>query len=149
MHLADRRGGERLLVELEEQPLDRLAELLLDHALDLRERERPHVVLEAAQLGDDVRRDDVGARREQLAELDERRPELVEHLAQVAAARRRRPPTAASADLRPSNTYPKPCRTATCAISPRRPMLRCFGRVATPKVLHEDWTDFHPAKGSA
>ena len=37
---------------------------------------------------------DVGPRREQLAELDERRPELVEHLAQPAAAvgdRLRRP----------------------------------------------------------
>ena len=79
------------LVELEEEPLDRLAELLADHALDVGERERAHVVLEAAQLGDDVRRDDVGPRREQLAELDERRPELVEHLAQVAPARRRRP----------------------------------------------------------
>ena len=47
-----------------------------------------HVVLEAAQLGDDVGRDDVRARREQLPELDERRPELVEHLAQVSPADR-------------------------------------------------------------
>ena len=44
----------------------------------------------AAQLGDDVRRDDVGPRREQLPELDERRAELVEQLAQVLAARRAR-----------------------------------------------------------
>jgi len=98
MHLPDRRGSERLRIEVGEQPLDRLTELLLDRLLDLRVRERPHVVLQAAQLGDDVRRHDVGARREQLAELDERRPELVEHLAQVPAARRpldsgiRRPP---------------------------------------------------------
>ena len=28
MHLADRGGGDRLLDELDEQPLDRLAELL-------------------------------------------------------------------------------------------------------------------------
>ena len=76
------------LVELEEQPLDRLAELLRDRPLDVRERERAHVVLQAAQLGDDVRRHDVGPRREQLPELDERRAELVEHLAQVPAARR-------------------------------------------------------------
>ena len=32
---------------------------------------------------------DVGTRREQLAELDERRPELVEHLAQVLSSLRR------------------------------------------------------------
>ena len=47
----------------------------------------------ACELGDDVRRDDVGPRREQLAELDERRAELVEHLAQVLAALRRRCPS--------------------------------------------------------
>ena len=88
MHLPDRRCRDRLRVELGEQPLDRLAELLLDRPLDVRVRERPHVVLQAAQLGDDVRRHDVRPRREQLAELDERRAELVEHLAQVPAARR-------------------------------------------------------------
>ena len=65
-------------------------EVFADHALDVRVRERPDVVLEAAQLGDDVRRDDVGPRREQLAELDEGRAELVEHLAQVLAALGRR-----------------------------------------------------------
>ena len=83
VHLADRRGGQRLAVELEEEALDREAEVFEDDALDLLVWERPHVVLEAAELGDDVRRQDVRAHREQLAELDERRPELVEHLAQV------------------------------------------------------------------
>ena len=72
----------------EEQPLDRLPELLANRALDVLERERPHVVLERAELADDVRRNDVGPGREQLAELDERRAELVEQLAQVMAARR-------------------------------------------------------------
>ena len=87
VHLADRRGGERLLVELEEEPLDRLAELLLHDALDVGVREGTDVVLEPAQLDDDVRRHGVGPRREQLAELDEGRAELVQHLAQVLAAR--------------------------------------------------------------
>ena len=64
------------------------SELLADHALDVRVRERLDVVLEAAELGDDVGRHDVRPGREQLPELDERRPELVEHLAQVAAAQR-------------------------------------------------------------
>ena len=86
MHLADRRGGDRRRVEVEERALERQAELALDDLLDLLERERPDVVLQPAQLGDDVRRHDVGPRREQLAELHERRPELVEHLAQVGAA---------------------------------------------------------------
>ena len=83
VHLADRRRRDRRLAELEERLLERQSQLLLDHLAHLRERERRHVVLEAAELGDDVRGDDIRPRREQLAELDERRTELVEHLAQV------------------------------------------------------------------
>ena len=85
VHLADRRRRDRRLVEAEEGLLERKTEVGLDDGPRLRERERADVVLQAAQLGDDVRRDDVGPRREQLAELDERRPELVEHLAEAAA----------------------------------------------------------------
>ena len=88
MHLADRRRRERRLVELGEQPLDRLAEILPHRPLDVGERERSNVVLQAAELGDDVGRHDVRPRREQLAELHERRAELVEHVAQMAPARR-------------------------------------------------------------
>ena len=88
VHLADRRGCDRRLAELDERLLERQAELALDDLAHLRERERAHVVLEPAQLGDDVRRDDVGPGREQLAELDERRAELVEHLPQVPPALR-------------------------------------------------------------
>ncbi len=86
MHLADRGGRDRLLVEVDERLLERQAELFLDHDTNLCEGEWAHIVLEAAQLGDDVRRDDVGPRGEQLAELDEGRPELVEHLSEMAAA---------------------------------------------------------------
>ena len=86
MDLADRRGGDRRLLELGEELGDRELEILLDHALDVLVRERADVVLECLQLEQDVRRNDVGARREELAELDERRAELVEQLAQVLAA---------------------------------------------------------------
>ena len=86
MHLADRRRRDGLLLEVEERPLDRQAELRLDDPLDVLDRERRHLVLELPELGDHVRRDEVGTRREQLPELDERRPELVEHLAQPPAA---------------------------------------------------------------
>ena len=89
VHLADRRRRDGLAFEVEEEPLDRVAEVLDDHALGLLERERAHVVLEAAQLGDDVGRHDVRPRREQLAELHEGRAELVEQLAQMRAARGR------------------------------------------------------------
>src|SRR5206468_2108775 len=72
------------------EALDREAKVFLDDALDLVVREGTHVVLEAAELGDDVRGQDVGAHREQLAELDEGRTELVEQLAEVLPALRRR-----------------------------------------------------------
>src|SRR6266545_2768294 len=86
VHLADRRRRDRLGVELDVEALDRLAELLEHHALDLLVREGAYVVLEAPQLGDDVRREDVGPHREQLAELDEGRAQLLEELAEVLAA---------------------------------------------------------------
>jgi hypothetical protein len=87
--LADRRGRDRLLVELGKQLVEAEAEVLLDDLLDLVERERTDVVLQSAQLRDDVRRQDVRSRRQELAELHERRTELVQHLAQVLAALRR------------------------------------------------------------
>ena len=90
VHLADRGGRDRGRIEVGEELLDRETEVLADHALDVLVRERPHVVLERLELDQDVRRDDVGPRREQLAELDEGRPELVEQLAQVLAALRGR-----------------------------------------------------------
>src|SRR3954451_4538879 len=45
------------------------------------------------------------------------------------------PSIAGSPALRPSTAYPKPWRTATCAISLRRPRFRCFGLVATRSVV--------------
>ena len=90
VHLADRGRGDRGRIEVQEEPLERVAQIVLDHPLGLLERERAHVVLERSQLDDDVRRDDVGPRREQLPELDEGRAELVEQLAQMLAARRAR-----------------------------------------------------------
>src|SRR3712207_6903380 len=51
-------------------------------------RSRRDRVLKVAELEDDVRRDDIGPRREELAELDKGRPELVEHRAQPLSARR-------------------------------------------------------------
>src|SRR5947207_2542237 len=61
VHLPDRGGGDRGRVELEEELVQREAQIRLDDLLHLLERERAHVVLQGAQLGDDVRRDDVGA----------------------------------------------------------------------------------------
>ena len=90
MNLADRGGGDGLAVELDEQSLEGVTKVFLDDALDVLVRERPHVVLEAAQLGDDVGRQHVRPHRQELPELDERRAELVEHFPQVLAALGRR-----------------------------------------------------------
>ena len=68
--------------------LERQAEVLLDDLPRLFERKGRDLVLERLQLEDDVRRNDVRTGREELAELDEGRPELVEHLAQALAPRR-------------------------------------------------------------
>jgi len=73
VHLSDRRRGDRRVVELREELGNRKAEILLDHLLDVLDRKRANVVLQAPQLRDDVGREHVGPRREQLAELDERR----------------------------------------------------------------------------
>ena len=86
VHLADGRCGDRPLVEVEEGALDRETELLLDDAFDVGHRKRRDVVLELPQLDDHIRRDHVRPRREELAELHERRAELVEHLAEASAA---------------------------------------------------------------
>ena len=87
VHLADRRRRDRHRVEGDEQAVDGRLELGLDTRSISAYGHRRDRVLEQAQLGEDLGRDDVGAGREQLPELDERRPELVEHLAQVAAER--------------------------------------------------------------
>ena len=89
VHLADRGGGHRLLLEVEEEALERQPEVGFDHLPGLLVGERPDVVLEPAELRDDVRRQDVRPHREQLAELDESRAELVQHRPQVRAALRR------------------------------------------------------------
>jgi hypothetical protein len=56
-----------------------------EHLTYLLEGKRLDIVLEPAQLDDDVGRNDVRTGREQLAELDERRAELIQHLAQSTA----------------------------------------------------------------
>src|SRR6266487_3267024 len=86
MDLADRSRRGRLLVELEEGLLDRQAKLLLNHATDVGERNRRDVVLQLLELDHDVGRDDVRSSREQLTELDEGRPQLVQHLPQPPPA---------------------------------------------------------------
>src|SRR5581483_252544 len=85
--LPDRRARERLLLDRRE-PFE--ADLALDHVADLRERHRRHVVDELLELGDVDVRQQVRSGREELPELDERRPEGLEGLAEATRGLPRR-----------------------------------------------------------
>src|SRR5439155_4836518 len=62
------------------------AQLLLHHGDDLGLRQRRHLILESRELLDELGRQQVGTRREDLAELREGRAELLERRAQAARA---------------------------------------------------------------
>ena len=93
VHLADRAGRQRRRARSTRRrpPRARRAPRSIDRD-DLGLGERRHAVLERRELLDELRRQQVGPRREDLAELGERRPELLERLAQArrACARRTR-----------------------------------------------------------
>ena len=79
--LRDRCRRDRLGIDPEEQIG---IEVLIDHCFDLRERNRRHLVDEPAELLDVDIREQVGTAREQLSELDVRRPELLERASELA-----------------------------------------------------------------
>src|SRR3954466_2153223 len=95
MDLRDRSRGERLGVELD----DGVAEVLAHDPLDLRERERRHLVDELRELLDVDVWEQVGARRKQLAELEERRAELLQRAAELDRALAGRRPRPGDAEL--------------------------------------------------
>ncbi len=70
MDLAERGGGQRRLVDRDDF-LRKRAELLVDDPPDRGERLRRHFVLEPRQLGGELLRQDVDARRQELAHLDQ------------------------------------------------------------------------------
>jgi hypothetical protein len=81
--LADGGGGERLLVEADEDVGERGTEALLDDDLDLLEADGRDLVLELLQLGDEIGRQNVAAGRDDLPELDERRTEILKNEARA------------------------------------------------------------------
>ena len=88
VHLAERCGRERSGVELGEGLRDPDAQFLGDDSFDLREGERLDVVLQARERVDVGDGEQVRARREELAELDERGPELLEVARELLGLRR-------------------------------------------------------------
>ena len=75
MHLGDRRGRERLLVELGEQLLDRTAELDLDDGTHVVEELRRDLVAEQLELVDELVGEEALDGRDDLAELHVAGPE--------------------------------------------------------------------------
>ena len=96
MDLGDRGGSERLGLEAREQLGP---EVLAHDLLDLRERERRHLVHELPQLLDVDIREQVRPRGEQLAELQVGRAELLERLPELDGAFPRGRPLADHAEL--------------------------------------------------
>ena len=108
MHLGDGSGCERLGIDLGEQLAPGLLQPLLDEAQDLLEREGRRAVLQGRKLGDEIGRNHVRPRGEDLAELDEGRSQLGERVAKPARARRpklRRRRTLG--DLAPPERFPE------------------------------------------
>ena len=85
--LGDRGGGDRLGVEGGEHLLDGPAQPGLEQLPDRLRRGRGDLVLEPAQLGHHPGREQVGAGRQDLAELDEHAAALLEGLAQAPGGR--------------------------------------------------------------
>ena len=88
MGLADGRGRDRFPVELREHLVDARLELLLQDGRDGVPRDGLHIVLEVRQLAGDVVGDEVGPRRQHLAQLHEHPAGLFERVAQAPGRRR-------------------------------------------------------------
>ncbi len=76
MHLAERRGGEGLVLDVPERFLGRRAELLDEHLAHLRPRHGRDLRLDDGQHLERLGREEVGAHAEHLRELEERAAQL-------------------------------------------------------------------------
>ena len=103
MHLSYGGSSNRLGVEPLEQPIQSKSELGFHHLPHHVDGDRRDTVLEFHQFLDDVGRDHVGPSTEKLPELHERRPQFLQHLADVLTALLRHGlgPTAARGDKLP------------------------------------------------
>ena len=71
MDLGDGSGCDRTVIELREQLIEGLAERVLDHLAGARGVERRQVVLQLRQVGGHLLAEQIRARGQALAELDE------------------------------------------------------------------------------
>ena len=121
MHLRDRRARERLVVERRRRAPRRRAEVGGDHLANRGCGQRGDAVLQLLHLEDELGAEEVGPHRDQLAQLDERRPEPLE--GDVAA----RAPCPLGAPWRwRAASLPRPLAPAT---------TRCGGPARTRRAL--------------
>src|SRR5207248_10452933 len=109
MRLGDRGGRERLGIDADEGGP---AQVLVDHLPDGCERLGRHLVDEPPQLLDVDVRKQVRPGREQLTELDVRRPEVLERGAEAARTVAGRLPASDDSELRKDTPAPAPPRNA-------------------------------------
>ena len=88
MHLRDRGGGDRYVVESRKQLFQRTAEFGRDQRARLRRRKRRQPVLQQSEIGGDLVTEQICSCRQHLAELDKGRPDLLERRGEALA----RPP---------------------------------------------------------
>ena len=118
VHLRNRRGRERRSIEAGEHGLERLAQILFDDAADDVERLGRHAVAKLLELPDELAGKQAPPRRNDLPELDVRRPQAFEGLTQPQreGCARSFAPAAALADLPGQERAPDPdpgrCETA-------------------------------------
>jgi len=78
MDLGDRCRRDCVLVKRRKQRFERTGELGLDQRTRLASRKRRQAVLQARQIEGDLLAEEIGSGRQQLAKLDEARPQLAE-----------------------------------------------------------------------
>ncbi len=92
MHLRDGGRGERRLVEGAEHLRERPTVAVLERLAGDRARKRRHAILQLGELVGDIRRQQIAARGDRLAELHENGSELLEREPQALGAAHRSPP---------------------------------------------------------
>jgi hypothetical protein len=105
VHLRDRGGGDRLLVEAVEQLFQWPAELVLDSRSNVVEREGRQAILQLRQVGCDLLAEQVGPARQSLTQLDERRAGVLERAGELLPGATRLP-----AHERAQREYQQACR---------------------------------------
>jgi len=91
VHLRDRGGGDRLLVEAVEQLFQWPAELVLDRRSNVVEGEGRQAILQLRQVGCDLLAEQVGPARQSLTQLDERRAGVLERACELLPGASRLP----------------------------------------------------------